>query len=503
MSRMLRFCYYAVIVGGVGFGCTAATAATIHVPSEYPTIQAGIDAAMPADTVLVEPGLYTGPGNRDLDFGGTNLVLLSLSGADVTIIDCEGSMRDPHRGFLFHSGETANAIVDGFTIRGGWTNHSDGAGVYCDGASPTIRNCVITLNVVSDLFYDGGGVYLRSSAARIESCRITENRASYGGGIACRGTTTATITNCEILRNECGYGGGIDAGGIGSPRIIGCLIAGNDATDGFGDPGSGGGLVLGGDARVENCVVIGNVSGHGAGVAAWSGTPVIIGSTIAGNDAQVGKGGGVSTTTSDLHIERSVLWGNCAADGMEFHAGGGGILSLYCCVYDSAGATQDGGQFIDLGSNVTDDPLFCLPEPCSSAPTTAGDYSVDRASPCYPENNPCEEWIGALRVGCPASDIVEMPHPDSFTLLSPPFPNPSTGRISCTINLSQDGHVSASVFDPAGRRIATILDRHLPAGRHPFRWDPAGPGRRLSGGVYILRLERDGYVESRNFLITR
>ena len=39
-------------------------------PEEYPTIQAAIDDANEGDTVMITPGTYTGPGNRDIDFRG-------------------------------------------------------------------------------------------------------------------------------------------------------------------------------------------------------------------------------------------------------------------------------------------------------------------------------------------------------------------------------------------------------------------------------------------------
>ncbi len=49
------------------------SATVINVPADQATVQAGIDATVDGDTVLVEAGLYY----ETIDFIGKNIVLLS------------------------------------------------------------------------------------------------------------------------------------------------------------------------------------------------------------------------------------------------------------------------------------------------------------------------------------------------------------------------------------------------------------------------------------------
>jgi hypothetical protein len=66
------------------------SATTIHVPADYERMQAAIYSAEDGDTVLVADGTYTGNGNRDIDFLGRSIVVMSENGPDATVIDCRG-----------------------------------------------------------------------------------------------------------------------------------------------------------------------------------------------------------------------------------------------------------------------------------------------------------------------------------------------------------------------------------------------------------------------------
>ena len=140
------------------------------------TIQAGIDASVAADTVIVADGTYTGAGNRDMDFGGKAITVRSANGAAVCIIDIQGSAGDPHRAFHFHSGETPASAVEGFTITNGVMD-AGGAMLIENGSAPTIISCSFEGNMANPAVgpAGGGAVAIFDSQPTFAECDFTGN----------------------------------------------------------------------------------------------------------------------------------------------------------------------------------------------------------------------------------------------------------------------------------------------------------------------------------------
>lgn len=102
----------------------------LRVPSEYPTIQQGVNAAKDGDTVLVEPGTY----HEDFNYKGKGIWVKSEMGPAETVWEGINSSI-----FLyFNSGEDTNSVLCGFKVEAAYN------GIMIDiNCSPTIANCII------------------------------------------------------------------------------------------------------------------------------------------------------------------------------------------------------------------------------------------------------------------------------------------------------------------------------------------------------------------------
>ncbi len=239
------------------------------------TIQAAINVAKEEtwDEVVIQPGIYTGPGNRDLEFAGKEIVVRSVDPEDnavveQTIIDCQGSEEEPHRAASFHSRESRTAMLSGLTIRNGYIarhagyTEQDGGAINCEASDPTIDRCVFTNNY-SERY--GGAICTTFSGSAIKSCAFRSNESAYGGGVLITCGNGLVIGNCVFAANSAMHGGG----GLRLDRcrdfeVANCTFYGNSATSASG---RGGGILAdyyGTHPYLTNCIFRSNSDCYGS-----------------------------------------------------------------------------------------------------------------------------------------------------------------------------------------------------------------------------------------------
>ena len=98
----------------------------------FDAIQEGIDAALGGDQVLVLDGIYTGIGNRNIDFQGKAITVRSQSGdPEVCVVDCENA----GRGFNFCNNEGPSAVLRDLTVKRG--SASNAGAIRCIQEAPS------------------------------------------------------------------------------------------------------------------------------------------------------------------------------------------------------------------------------------------------------------------------------------------------------------------------------------------------------------------------------
>ena len=348
MNNILRFSILlSVLIYNHGLS------AVINVPADYPNIQQGIDASSNGDTVLVADGIYSGNGNRDITFGGKQIVLKSANGPENTIVDCQGDQWNPRKGFLFIT-EGRSTVLDGFTVKNGSTGpyclQFSGGAIYVEG-SPTVKNCrfVDNTNRQNSCLYSGGGaMFCFIGSPLIVDCVFENNLSDDFGGAVNSIDAIPAFTRCRFSGNSAVWGAAIHSDNS-HIFLNGCSFADNSADSGT--------VFSAGSSEIEmtNCVLAYNIAG----------------------DSKV-----IELKSSDiLTAVNSILW-NVSSTQIATDSGAG-VFVTYSDIMDGWPGT----------GNLDCDPIFCDPD--------SRDFSLSALSCCIGTGRNGNN-IGIVGIGCGA-----------------------------------------------------------------------------------------------------
>lgn len=345
-------------------------ATTIHVPDDHSTIQAGIDAAITGDTILVAPGTYI-EGCYEVDHYlhevglilKSGITLRSQAGPAVTTIK-----KGECASVLFCMDLESRTVVEGFTIRdANWGLR--GTALYSLNSHLSVRDCYF---VHCGAF--GAPISVHSSDVEFVSCTVDSfGRGGYvtdGGSIGVFDGSMLLASECEFSNNMSHYKGGVFCINSSTVEIEWSQFYNNGVGLAGGEGGHGGAIASRlSFLSVSNCTFHSNSSsGRGSGIYSESDMFLGVHNTIIT--------GGVGGAALDVEDDPIGWWIHCTDS------------------YGNEGGDWEGffEPLLGVEGNISQDPMYCDPE--------ASNFHLHTASPCAAENNPDCGQVGVFGIAC-------------------------------------------------------------------------------------------------------
>jgi predicted outer membrane repeat protein len=465
---------------------------TIHVPSQYSTIQNAINQSVSGDTVLVDTGTY----NEAINFNGKNIVVTShfifdkdTSQISQTIIDGNHTWST----VTFNSNEDSTTKLIGFTIQNGFL--ANGGGIYCENSDPILIQLIIRNNFSS---FSGGGIYAENSNLKLVDVLIKDNTTGWDDWVAAGGGIYITHSN-SMLKNV---------------RIIS-----NEARGGLGGSAGGGIACIYSVLLLKNVLICKNYEGAlswgGSGMASYDSKLTLINTTISEN-----RGIGLGSEKSDLIVINSISWNNPSNEFQISVDDTNKIIISHCDIEDSINgiAINNPSKMFWLENNINIDPEFVNPN--------ENNYNLLPSSPCidagiqdtflvYNNNNdtlyiPEINYFGlAPDMGAfefdPATNLNNkiINTPVSIYLYQN-YPNPFNAETTIKYFLPKPGGVKIEIYNLLGQKITTLINQPQKNGMHQVVWNGRDEnGNSVSSGVYIYNLTSGNYLESKKLLLLK
>ncbi|GAB5496079.1 MAG: hypothetical protein Phyf2KO_11590 [Phycisphaerales bacterium] len=247
----------------------AVSADELHVPGDYSTIQAAINAVVEGDEVVIAPGVY----REALSvLSGKSLTIRSSDPSDPSVVSTtilSGDIDDDGMGdsqiLLVEMPDSSNITIEGLTFTDGFSSLNGGAIElgFTVNSQIRIEDCVFEAN---EAIEDGGAVYFggRSTLMLSRNTFIGNRSGSQGGAVHSFGQLDV-VDRCGFYGNKSNFGILSLCGTILSNRypanVSNCEFVGNVLGD------SSALAVCARDIEIEGCTFAENYAGSGEGTA--------------------------------------------------------------------------------------------------------------------------------------------------------------------------------------------------------------------------------------------
>ena len=421
-----------------------------------------------ADLITFDTALFSTPQTINLTTGQIPIYdSVTISGPGAKNVTISGAATASAINRIFYIDTPGTVTISGVTLTGG--NVTGSGGAILQATSHLILNdSVLSGNKAS---LNGGAIYMYASSAKltINTSTLSGNLASGsgnydgGGAVGIYGASVVTINNSTLSGNIASRGGAILFYLGGSLILNGSTVSGNTASKVDANNSVGGGIYFYGTAGVFNILnstISGNKApngpGGGIGLRAFNGAPLIRSSTITLNSST--KGGGFSRIggSGAVTFGSSIVAQNTATDGPDVFVTDVAINADVSLIGDQTGLTifgsgnlsgdaKLGALSFNGGPTMTHPPL--AGSPLIDSGGNPGGFSVDQRG--FPRLSNGKFDIGAIEVlpGVVVSSTPQPPNPTNgnsatFTLT---FNQPVNFLTAANLTLSKTGSANGAL----------------------------------------------------------